>query len=117
MSLVTLSAVNRTPQEWSVWSYSNQDHHIVVSNTIYSMQSILLPSYPLDPILSEDGSSSAPGMDWLYNHQQWHNAINAALGTTGVDLTSVDFSRQDQAEVWAWLHFSEHLRWNARLGL
>ena len=115
MSLVNLYAVNRTPGDWIVWSYSNQAEHILVSNAMFIQKGIRIQFYPLDPIPPEL-KSGAPGPTWLYNHQQWHNQINSALNTPGFDLTSIDFSREDQAEAWAWLHSREHVNWTLVLG-
>lgn len=118
MSLVDLSVPVTSPRQWMVWSYSNQDQHTLASAAIFTQHGINLPRYPLDPIPPEPGArGGAPGPTWLYTHQQWHNAINSVLGVSGVDLTAVDFSRQDQAEAWAYFHSTEHLQWAQKLGL
>lgn len=117
MNLSDLVHVNRTPQEWRSWSFSNQDHHTTISDALFRQKGVAVSRYPLDPIPPERSSlTGAPGASWLYNHQGWHNEINGALGTQGVDLTAVDFSREDQAETWAWLHYREHLSWALKLG-
>ena len=118
MALVDLSVPSRSLQEWMVWSYSNFDHHMLVSNALFSQKGLNIARFPLDPIAPEQGAKGgAPGLAWLFNHQQWHNLINSALNTEGVDLTAVDFSRQDQAEAWSYLHLKEHLAWALKLGI
>lgn len=118
MSLANLSVVSATPQEWAVWSFSNQDQHVNVSRALFMKMGTAIPRYPLDPIPPEpDARNGAPGGSWLYNHQQWHNLINSALGVGGVDLTAVDFSRIDQSQAWIWLHLKEHQAWALALGI
>lgn len=120
MALANLANVARSPEEWSIFSFSNQAEHMKASDAIFHQRGLIVTRYPLDPISPSYNPQQPPGspdISWHANHQQWHNLINAILKTNGVDLTAVDFSRLDQAASWAELHLSEHQNWAAVLGL
>lgn len=66
---------------------------------------ILNPINPNDP------------RQFLFDHQNSHNAINAALGQPGNDLQDVDFNDQAQVDAWLDLNFTEHQTWNDITGV
>lgn len=111
MGLANLANVPRSPQEFAVFSFSNQDEHFKVAQAIQNREGINIPTYPVDPI-----NFDALGI-WLQNHQQMHNNVNSVLGTPGVDLTEVDFRNEAQVESWSFLHFTEHQNWARILGI
>jgi hypothetical protein len=41
-------------------------------------------------------------------HQQAHNDLSNALGTTLFDISEVNFSNPDEAAAWAFLHYNMH---------
>lgn len=110
MGLANLANVPRTPQEFAVFSFSNQDEHFKTAQAILAQKNVTLPIYPVDPI-----NFDALGI-WLQNHQQMHNAMNGLLNTSGSDLTAVDFRNPEQVAAWIELHFAEHQRWVQILG-
>lgn len=110
MGLANLANVPRTPPELAIFSFSNQDEHFQAAQAVLTQKGVLLPLYPVDPI-----NFDALGV-WLQNHQQMHNDMNGLLGTSGSDLTDVDFRNPAQAEAWTTLHFMEHQRWVQILG-
>ena len=84
------------------FSFANVDEHRKILAAIRNTYNINLQEYIIDPIPSWDFSA------WAYRHQQMHNEQNSVLGITGNDLTSVDFTKQDQVYAWAQLHAQEH---------
>jgi hypothetical protein len=55
--------------------------------------------------------------EWLINHQNFHDDMNRALSISGVDLQTVDFQNQAEADLWVDLNFREHLSAAKKLGL
>lgn len=100
-------------QDFSGFAFSNADHHTLVTQAINQLipAARALTFYILDPVPDFDLQS------WLRRHQQSHNDINSALNIQGVDLTDVDFKRQDEREAWAELHWSEHQQWQEATGI
>lgn len=93
------------------WSFSNQDEHLKIADSILRKTGTSIQRYILDPIPLNN-----PGV-WLYNHQAAHNVQNGILGITGNDLTSVDFNSPEQVADFVWLHFTEHYQAAQKLGL
>ncbi len=64
-----------------------------------------IPFFILDPL------SNADRRQFLLDHQNSHNYINAALGTLGNDLQEVNFDDPSQLSAWLDLDFTEHQTW------
>lgn len=111
MGLANLANVPRSPEEVSVFAFSNQDEHFKAAAALGRTKGLNLPLYPVDPIPFADIGV------WAQNHQQMHNAVNAALGTAGADLTGVNFQDEAQLAAWISLHFAEHQAWQQILGM
>lgn len=108
MTLAVL--LNITEHDFTEFSFANADHHNLVSSALKA-KGVTVTRYILDPIPSFDVQN------WLRRHQDGHTQVNAALGINGNDLTDVDFSKPDEADSWAQLHYSEHQEWASALGV
>jgi hypothetical protein len=111
--LASLLNIFSTPEEQAEWSFAHQDQHMKINNAIFEKNGTELPLYDLDPMPDpKDPNLGA----WAYNHQAAHTDFDGILGIAGDDLTSVDFSKQDQVESWIRLHFFEHYQAQSILG-
>ena len=100
MSLAELFELPKTDSDWAMWSFAHQAFHHDVDQTIARTYSVTLAEYALDPFNPTD-------TQWLYNHQESHNARNAVLGVKGYDLTNLDLSNEQSVIDWINLHASE----------
>jgi hypothetical protein len=116
MSLGQLSTAPTNAEEVTWLAAANQDEHVkvaaaIASSSKYQNQNLLVR--PLDPI--PIGNQKALE-DWLNNHYDMHNAVNAVLEIDGSDISTVDFNNKDQLAAWTLLHYSEHSQWQQILG-
>lgn len=90
--------------------YHQLDHDLIYQSIIGS--GLQFQKYPLmDARYPTD-------TDWLNNHQLEHQEIYDVLGLSGLpDLSSVDFTKQDQFEAWHDLHRDVHTLINNTLGI
>ena len=104
MSLAVLANIPDPNDErtFDLFSFSNQDSHIRIANAAFAQKSTSLSIYVLDPMPFPDLGA------WLANHQQMHNDMNGISGVQGVDLTSVDWTDEEQRVNWTRLHWAEH---------
>ena len=103
--IAALFNVPRNPVDMSRFSFHNNDAHVLANRAILAKNSLLLQYYPIDPIPPQDFAG------WLYNHQAWHNQVNAIIGVQGNDLSDVDPSKIDEWADWIQVHASEHVQW------
>lgn len=109
--IAALYNIPNNPQTLARFSFHNRDQHLLAVDAIFRKTGIMLPQYPIDPILAADFKN------WAYLHQAMHNSINTALNLQGNDLTDVDFDKPDEVATWIQLHASEHVAWGNALGL
>ena len=91
------------------WFQHYQDHLDIVQK----LQSLGIPLtvYAIYPWFD-------PGKDTILElHQQYHDDMNLALGTSGSDLSELDFKKPNEVESWAWLNYLEHQAVHQSLGL
>ena len=109
--IAALYNIPTDPKTLARFAFHNRDAHVLVIDAIFKKTGLVLPSYPLDPIVMNDFKN------WLYNHQAMHNSVNTVLGLAGNDLTDVDPRQPAQLTSWVQLHASEHLSWGNELGI
>lgn len=102
-----------TPEEQMRWSFNNNDEHVKIVNAIFQKYGVPLADYILDPM---PAFNSLEIGTWAYTHQQAHTAFTGILRIAGNDLTSVDFTKQDQIEGWLQIHADEHIQAQGVLG-
>jgi hypothetical protein len=104
MSLAVLRTAPDLKNQRSIdeFSFSNQDEHQRLIRAIAAQGGASLNIYPLDPI------PVYAAIEWAQTHQQAHNDLSNALGTTLFDISEVNFSNPDEAAAWAFLHYNMH---------
>lgn len=103
MTLASLQEVPKTQQDWDNWSFSHRTQHDKILIAIQSQLGKNLTSYIIDPVDVEKPSV------FLMNNKNLHDDMNMALGGIGSDLSSVDFSNEQQKQNWIAEHYIEHL--------
>jgi hypothetical protein len=111
MAIGTLFNIPRTPEQWNEFAFANFDSHNKIAQAIYRKYTILIPTYPLDPIPWFDFQT------WARNHQQSHDQQDGILNIQGSDFTSGDLSREDELANFIRLHGTEHQLAEAMLGV
>jgi hypothetical protein len=67
--------------------------------------------YPIYPINRDNPSQ------WGWQHQQMHTQACAALGIGSYNLVTINWDDDSYMDAWNTLHFDEHNRLEAALGL
>ncbi len=111
MALASLFTIPKTPEEWRVWSFSNQDSHNRIVEAIHAQKQKILTVLALDPIQQNDLAG------WLRNHQQMHNDMDDILNIDGADLTVPDPSDQKAYSDFVFRHAREHQQAEELLGI
>lgn len=111
MSLLSLFSIPKTPDEWRVWSFSNQDSHNRIAEAVHAQKKTILTILALDPIPQSDLAG------WLRNHQQMHNEMDSLLNIDSTDLTVPDPSDQRSYSDFVFRHAREHQQAENILGI
>jgi hypothetical protein len=111
---VTIESLFNVPTEersLAFFATANADHHTRIAESIFAAGGTRLLVQPLDqiPLFATEV--------WLQKHQQMHNDLNKLLGSTGFDLSSVDFNNQREVEAFIELHAKEHYRFADETGI
>lgn len=93
----------------NTWSFSHARDHDEIVKAIQDQYGIILPIYPLDPMVFSNDSM------FLLRNQQMHNDLLSLLGIAGTDISAINFDDQSQVQAWLSTHFEEHR--NARVAL
>lgn len=75
---------------------------------------IEIPDYPLFSFL---GAPQQASQQLIGIHYTAHELLRAATGVQGIDLSAIDFSKNDGFEDWLNYHRQEHAQIRAALGL
>ena len=111
MSLPFLYFVPNSDDDWKAWAFNHAADHYSIVNQVFISKSQNLTPFILSPMDKDD-----VGM-WLYQHAIMHSQMNQAVGTSGNDLLSLDWSDPDQFAQWLRLNATEHQAVSAALGL
>lgn len=112
MSLPYLYKIPQDDDDWRSWAFNHGAIHFDWVPALQSQKKVTgLQQFYLSEIDPND-----LGM-WLYNHQVAHDQANAALGTTGYNLLSLDWRDPDQFAEWIRQNGDEHQRIGEALGL
>lgn len=93
------------------WAWHNFQHHEALIQAVLKVKNIKLTAYRIWPFPKDMNS------DWLEQHQQAHDDLDAALGLNGSDLSSVDYKDKRQLDAWLYQHFVSHQSAASALGL
>ena len=107
-----ISLLNLTSsKDFTYFNDNNNSHHQLIYRGLFVQKNINVNNYLLAPV----GST---GFDrWLDVHQQAHDDMNAAIGTSGSDLSFLDFADPRQVKDWVQLHYNEHYQLDQVLNL
>lgn len=97
--------------ELSTWAFIHAAHHRDINRIIFEVSGLNLDEFVLDPFDPTDSG------DWLRDHQNMHQQMDAILGISGYNLLSVDMKDRSQFESWINLNADEHLKAANILGL
>jgi len=111
MGLALLFAQPTDQDSWASWAWNHAANHVDWIAAVQDQKSKNLTQFLLSPL-----DPNNLGM-WLYQNQESHNDVNAALGTQGYNLLDLDWKDEDQFATWLNLHGEEHQRISAALGI
>jgi hypothetical protein len=99
----------RALQQFMFW---HEFDHFEINAALQSQRNVFVPSRILYPFNIEGVS------EWLEQHQQTHNDINAALGVpTGADLSQLDLRDGRSIQAWVYQNAQEHSAMRAVLAI
>lgn len=93
--LADLLNAPKTPQDWSLWSFSNKDVINTIQTAIGTQKGVTLTAYPLDPIDNIEL--------FLERNQQSQSDIMSVLGIQSSDLQSVNLKAPGELQAWVYL--------------
>lgn len=102
MTLASILYPAPTDKGLEEFFWANFQHHQAIISALKATRGIALEQFQIYPVNPEriDG--------WLEQHQKQHNAMNAALGIPGADLSSVDFKNKRELDSWLFAHELQH---------
>lgn len=93
----------------SSWAWHHRVDHQDIASAVKKQLNITLPQYEIEPMTFTKDSI------FLLRNQQMHSDMNAALGLSGVDLSTLNFDDRSQVQAWLFQHFQEHSAAHAKL--
>lgn len=91
------------------WATSHRYDHRAILDAIQTQYGLILPEYQIDPMVFTNDSQ------FLLWNQQMHSDMNAVLGLSGSDISSIDFNDKSQIQNWLFTHYQEHNAAHAKL--
>lgn len=113
MAIANLLNVPGTQQELDIWNFAHAAAHVDINRLILETHNVSLPAFVLDPM----DPLRTDFYNWLYLHQEMHNAQNNVLGISGYDLLDIDWKDPGQRAGWIYLHENEHYQASDILGI
>lgn len=88
------------------WGAQHQQEHFLLAWQIWQKFSgTSVAVQPIDPV-----PVRLDMLTWTMNHQMMHNEVNSVLGTSGYDLSGVNFANREMLLVWMNEHANEHFK-------
>lgn len=113
MSLAQIQSLPQTSEEFAGWSFANMAHHRDIIRVVFNTQQKRLDEYFIDDFNQQATNDT----NWLYLHSIMHNQMNAALGVSGYDLTTLDWQDEENVANWFNQHADEHFQAAQILGV
>ena len=110
MPIADLYNPPETPTEKDNFDQHHADHHRRLIDLVFQTTGRTLAEYVLDPF---NIANSESGLQ----HQQMHNDLDAIFGTSGYDLTDVDWKDAGQRASWIWLNAQAHVAYAEKTGV
>lgn len=110
MPIADLYNIPNTQQEKDNWDFHHADHHRQLLSAAYRKTGRTLAEFVLDPFDVQNGQVG-------YQHQQMHDDLDAIYGTSGYDLTDVNWKDPSQRASWVWLNAQAHVAYAQKTGI
>lgn len=111
MAADDLGFLPKSPDDFAAWGFSNIASHRDINRVIFQTLGIVVQEYPIYPVDPDNP------VQWGWQHQQMHNLAWAALGGSSYNLVTVNWDDERYMDAWNSLHFDDHNRLEAILGL
>ena len=106
-----LGYLPKTDNDFRNWGFSNVASHRDINRVIFQTLGIVVPEYPIYPMNLDNP------VQWGWQHQAMHSASCQALGIASYNLVTINWDDARYMDAWNTLHFDEHNRLEAALGL
>jgi hypothetical protein len=104
----------KDPAGWGRYLTGHYYEHIVLAQKCAALaKPVIVPNF--DVLSWKDEPQFV--QQWLVNHEAMHVQIRAATNVTGIDLSLVDFSQDQEFLGWQDDHSQEHLTFRQILGI
>lgn len=90
------------PRGFDEWTLEHQAHHQAIISAALAGKNTRLILYQIWPFNPD------AAQNWLLQHQQQHDDMNALYKQDGSDLSSVDFTKKRDVDAWMEIHWREH---------
>ena len=111
MALANLTEIPRTPNDYAEWSFANMASHRDIIRVVFQTLGDRLDEYVLDPFDPENLGN------WGYLHQIMHDQMNQAIGSSGYQLSGINWGNPRHVSAWIQAHANEHYRISSILNL
>jgi hypothetical protein len=101
MGLAQIIYPRPAPQGFEEWVWDHYQHHIAIIQRAQVL-GYKLNQYNIWPVRQETLQ------DFLEQHQQMHNEMNAIANVQGGDLQDLDFKDKRKADAWYYIQYVEH---------
>lgn len=98
-----LLAVGQGRGGWDLFAKYHQDDHNRIATATKT------PFISVDPLNLEDTSAR---LVFLLDHNRSHQLVNQFFGTTGPDLSELDFNDPQAVQGWVDLNYQDHNTWS-----
>jgi hypothetical protein len=102
------------PPGFSIWL---QEHYLEHAQFVRLLQSLTPPIFIPDYNFALFGVDPTTTSGWLEAHQTAHLALRNQTGVGGVNLADVNFSKEEEWQIWMDTHADEHSQIRAALGI
>lgn len=102
------------PAGFSIWL---QEHYLEHQQFVQLFQQHVTPVFIPDYNFALWGEDKKTVSSWLEAHQATHASLRNFTNVSGVDLSDVDLSKEDEWFTWMDSHASEHADIRAALGI
>ena len=104
----------KDPAGWSFWLMGHYREHVQMAE----LCGLLTPAVNIPQYSFADWKDDPQIVQqWLVDHEAVHEQLRFATNTTGVDLSLVDFSKDDEFLDWLDDHALEHTNFRQVLGI
>lgn len=94
------------PAGFGAWLTGHYYEHLVMAQKAAGLTDpVLVPQFDILSWRAEPEYVT----NWLVNHEAIHDALRTGANLTGIDLSLVDFTNDDEFSEWLDIHAQEHI--------